>query len=205
MYCPECNCEYTGWSGNCPGCKAHQPDRVPPGAETAETLIPYAALVELVRQSGGSLDIALATTERGMHKKRSFPYFGYGFAWARQMQGTQSDIQVDLKATEVVMQTRRRFPYIGRGYAWAERFEGHLGGNSLTLTATKVAKDRKWAFPYTGFGRAWTEHMSGTCGDQLRVKLQTTGVARHRARSFPYFGFGFAWAAKATLTLTFVD
>lgn len=202
MYCPECKCEYSGWNAKCPGCVTNQSSAQPHDAGDAGELIAYDSLVQLVGQSGGRLDVALTTTEHGSKKKQTFPYFGHGYAWAKRLEGSKTEVEVDLAATEVVMQTRKGFPYIGRGYAWVERAEGYLGGNSLTLSATDVAKEKKWAFPYTGFGRAWTERMAGTCGDRLRVDLKTTKVARDRSRGFPYVGFGFAWVSEATLTLT---
>ena len=205
MYCPRCNCEYSGWNGRCPGCSGRQFDGSSRRGKSEGALLPYDDLVALVRESGGRLAIPLATAVHCTHKTKTFPYFGHGFAWARRMEATNTDILVDLEATEVGMQVGRRFPYIGRGYAWAECLEGYVGGNQVVLNATELGKEQKWAFPYTGFGRAWVERMRGTCGDQLRAYLATTRVARGKERDFPYFGFGYGWAAEATLILTLAD
>lgn len=78
MYCSECRCEFEGWTGKCPNCRTPLVEGSPPIAETADEPISYEALVDLVRENGGSLGIDLSTSEVGREKGRSFPYFGYG-------------------------------------------------------------------------------------------------------------------------------
>ena len=205
MYCPECRCEFIGWTARCPTCKTPLVEQAPPVPTATERPVSHEALVDLVRENGGQLSIDVSTTDVGSKRTWSFPYFGYGLAWAKRMQGVLDDVLVDLQTTEVGGEKGRGFPYVGYRYAWASRMQGHVGGNEVTLAVTKVAKEKRRSFPYFGYGFAWTQEMSGGCGDQLRVVLSSTDVGRRRARRFPYRGFGYAWANKATLTLTTND
>ena len=202
MYCPECKCEFEGWTGKCPNCRTPLVEGSPLIEEIAEEPISYEALVELVRENGGSLGIDLSASEVGKEMRRRFPYSGHGYAWTRRMQGVFNNILVDLATTEAGKERKERFPYRGFGFAWAKTIQGNVAGNQVTLTATEVGTDRKWSFPYSGFGYAWTQEMSGQCGDELKVDLRTTDVGRRRRSGFPYLGYGFAWASKGVLTLT---
>ena len=202
MFCPKCRCEFVGWTGKCPNCKTLLVEGLSPIPETADKPISYEALVDLVRENGGQLRIDLSTTDVGMEKKWGFPYSGYGFAWAKTMQGDFDDILVDLTTTEVGMEKKESFPYRGYGFAWAKAMRGYIGGNKVTLTAKKVAREKKWSFPYSGYGSAWTQEMSGECGGQLKADLLTTDVGRHKGWGFPYLGYRFAWANSSILTLT---
>jgi hypothetical protein len=201
MYCPECKCEYVGWKGRCPVCKAVLLREKPAIIETAEHAIPYDELVDLVKEGEGQISIDLSTTSVGMKRGTRFPYIGRGYAWMKQMQSADGAIHVELATTGVGTERGWEFPYFGFGYAWAKQVHGNIGGNECSLTATKVAKERKLRFPYLGYGYAWVQEMSGKCGDQLKVGLSITEVDKDRKWRFPYFGYGFSWADKGTLKL----
>jgi hypothetical protein len=73
----------------------------------------------MVKANGGQLQIPLTTTAVGMEKKSSFPYFGYGSAWAEEMQGTCGDIiEIDLVTTETSKKYASRLPWHGFGFSW---------------------------------------------------------------------------------------
>jgi len=206
MYCPHCRCEFVGWTKRCPDCKTPLVENPSPVPDTEEVPLPYRELVDLVRDQGGQVQVALATTEFGMDSKWGFPYFGYGFAWAKRMQGAFGHYAVDLSTTEVRRETRWRFPWLGYGYAWAKTMSGHIGGNQIELTVTKVSRDRGWTFPYFGQGFAWAQELSGHCGDELEVNLVVTDVGRKKAWMFPpYLGRGHAWARAGDLTLQLAE
>jgi hypothetical protein len=205
MYCPECKCEYEGWSGECPVCKAALVAASTTIVENSGGSTPYDALVKLVRDNGGRLDFELTTVEVGRERKWSFPYFGFGYAWAKRMKGVSRDIAVDLATIDVGKDRIRRFPYLGYGFAWRREMRGHVGGNEVRLQARKVARRKTRSFPYFGYGRAWTELMVGECGDRLEAELQTVEVLRKKDWRFPYQGYGFAWAGKAMLTLKCIE
>jgi len=91
-----------------------------------------------------------------MEKKRRFPYFGYGFAWAKRMQGTIGGNEATLTAGKVATEKKRRFPYFGSGFAWTQEMSGECGGQlKVDLLTTDVGRDKKWGFPYRGYGFAW--------------------------------------------------
>ncbi|MEJ2353765.1 MAG: hypothetical protein P8Y03_28640, partial [Anaerolineales bacterium] len=202
MYCPECKCEYVGWKGRCPVCKAVLLREKPAIAESTEQAIPYDKLVDLVKERGGQISIDLSTTSVSMKRGTRFPYIGRGYAWMKRIQSVDGDIDVELTTTEVGTERRWEFPYFGFGYAWTKQVQGHIVGNECNLRATKVAKERKLRFPYLGYGYAWVQEMSGKCGDRLKVELSITEVDKERKWRFPYFGYGFAWAGKGKLRLT---
>jgi hypothetical protein len=204
MYCPECKCEYVGWKGRCPVCKAVLLRERPDIAGIVGHAIPYDELVDLVKERGGQISIDLSTTSVGMKRGTRFPYIGRGYAWMKQMQSAYGDIYVELTTTEVGTERGWEFPYFGFGYAWAKQAQGNIGGNGYNLTATKVVKEKKMRFPYLGYGYAWVGEMSGKCGDQLKVELSITEVDKERSWKFPYFGYGFAWASKGTLQLALI-
>jgi hypothetical protein len=202
MYCPECKCEYQGWTTICPVCKSHLIEGYnPPSVEQADKLS-YDELLNLVKENHGELQIELSTTGVRKERKWRFPYNGYGYAWASKISGTSDGISLNLTTSEVGKDHAWRFPYSGYGFAWAKSMAGELAGAEITLQATKVARERRWRFPYLGYGRAWTEEMTGECGDQLRVHLLVTEVGRARDWRFPYRGYGFAWGKKGILTLS---
>jgi hypothetical protein len=98
----------------------------------------------------------LTTTEVGRDRKRVFPYFGYGYAWEKEMQGTVGGNPLTLKAEKVARESKMGFPYLGYGRAWVQEMSGNCGEKlQAALTITEVQKRRQWAFPYAGFGFAW--------------------------------------------------
>lgn len=202
MYCLNCRCEFEGWVGKCPDCRTPLVEESNHVHEISSNPISYEELVELVRENGGQLNIDLSTIGVGMRKKWGFPYFGYRFAWAKRMQGTQNRIVVDLLTTEVGTEKRWGFPHLGYGYAWRKEMEGDVAGNPISLTAAKVRKEKKWRFPYSGYGYAWTQELIGECGAQLNATLTTTEVVKRSGWGFPYFGYGSAWAKEGALALT---
>ena len=68
MYCLDCRCEFEGWIGKCPNCRTPLVEGSPPSAETADEPVSYEALVDLVRESGGTLGIDLSASEVGKEK-----------------------------------------------------------------------------------------------------------------------------------------
>jgi hypothetical protein len=202
MYCPECKCEFIGWTGNCPDCRTPLIDGKIDDFKYADQSISYKDLTTLVKENDGHLEIDLSTVSIEKELKWTFPYFGFGYAWARRMVGRVDETLVELTITEVGKSRSRRFPYMGYGFAWEKKMLGNIGGNEFSLLAVKVSREKKWRFPYLGYGRAWTEEMSGECGDQLKAHLVTTEVGRSGEWRFPYRGYGFGWVKKAVLTLT---
>ena len=162
MFCPECRCEFVGWTGKCPGCKTPLVEESPSVPDVADKPIAYEALVDLVRENGGQLRIDLSTTEVGRERKWRFPCLGYGRAWAKRMQGAFKDVRVDLMTSEVGRGGKWSFPYQGHGFGWTRRMQGNVGGKEVVLTARKVGMEKKWSLPYLGYGFAWTEEMSLT-------------------------------------------
>ena len=98
MYCENCRCEYSGWRGKCPVCKAEimevdrkiSPDVTKP--------VPYDALVNTVRNHGGEIKAVLSATDVVRVQRWGFPYFGYGYAWEKGLSGNIDDIPVELRA-----------------------------------------------------------------------------------------------------------
>jgi hypothetical protein len=202
MFCPECNCEYTGWTGKCPVCGTPLMEGNPEGFEQVGQPMSYENLLTLIEEKGGYLKIDLSAVRIEKERKWTFPYFGFGYAWTTKMIGRLDDLLVELFTAEVGKSRSRRFPYNGYGFAWEKRMLGTVGGNEMSLDATKVSREKKWRFPYMGYGRAWTDEMDGECGDQLKVHLLTTDVGRGGEWRFPYRGYGFGWIRKAILTFT---
>ena len=202
MYCPACNCAYSGWTGKCPVCRSPLVDNKPPAPAPSQEMMPYADLVELVHTNGGQLTLVLSAAEVATERKWRFPYSGYGFAWVERMQSQGGCVPVDLATSEVGRRRTSRFPYFGFGYAWARELRGSIGGTEVTLAATEVGTDRTSRFPWMGRGYAWTQAWSGRCGTELEATLSTTDVGRRRGGGFPYKGYGFAWEKGAVLTLT---
>jgi hypothetical protein len=202
MYCPNCQCEYVGWTGSCPECKTalieHKPEDLEKGGQT----ISYEDLLALVKEHDGNLEIQCSTVSIEKDRTWTFPYFGFGYAWSTRMVGSSDDLTVELTTTEVGKSKRRGFPYDGFGFAWEKRMLGKIGGNELALQASKVNREKKWRFPFLGYGRGWTEEMSGECGDQLKAHFMTTDVGRSREWRFPYRGYGFAWVKRGVLSLS---
>ena len=169
MFCPKCKCEFPEWVRKCPCCKVALVYGLQPEPEIVEKTISCEGLFDLVRENRGKLKIDLITTDIAKDKRWSFPYMGYGFAWAKKLKGALNNVLVDLTTTEVGMERKWRFPYMGYGYAWVKKLQGHIGGNEVTLTAKKVEMERKWEFPYMGYGYAWIQKMSGECGKKLKI------------------------------------
>lgn len=205
MYCPNCQCDYVGWEGKCPIDHTYLLETSPVPEKPTHTPIPYDHIVKLVREHGGSYEINLRAIEVGRGKKMSFPYRGYGFAWAKRMVNGTDGVNVDLHIAEIEKSEDWGFPYQGYGFAWEKRMRGWVGGHEVELTATKVTREKKFLFPYRGHGYAWAERMTGKCGELIRVDLNATEIGRDRAWFMFYFGFGYAWISRATLVLSLSD
>ena len=205
MYCPQCKCDYTGWTEKCPVCKSVLLDGKPNIFDVEAAPIDYADLVNAVRENGGSLTFEMVATDIATKRGRQFPYMGRGYAWARKMEGTRDEFTIKLTTTEVGRDRKWTFPYFAYGFAWEQEMQGNVGGNALTLKAEQVARERQMRFPYAGYGRAWVQSMSGKCGEALEVTLKITEVQQRKKYGFPYFGFGYAWANAGELTLTLAD
>ena len=205
MYCPKCNCEYSGWHEKCPICQTVLLEAKPDTVRVDFKSIEYAALVDAVRENGGTLTIDISATDVATKRGRAFPYIGRGYAWAKQFKGSHGDFNARLTTTKVGRDRGFQFPYFGYGFAWEQEIQGTINGNPLTLKAEKVSRQRKMGFPYQGFGHAWVQAMSGECGDKLNATLKITQVTKRKKWGFPYFGFGYAWANAGQLTLTLVD
>lgn len=206
MYCAVCKCEFEGWQDTCPNCQNPLVEAKPPELPVSlQTALSYEDLVNLVRQNDGQLTVDLAASGSSRQKKRGFPYFGYGYAWVRSMQGNFDTHRFELYTTEVGKDKSNGFPYFGFGYAWAKKMEGQVAGSKLSLSASRVARSEKRGFPYFGFGCAWTQEMNGHCGDKIRASLSVTRVASQEEHGFPYAGFGLAWESEATLTLSLTE
>lgn len=202
MYCPTCRCDFVGWEGKCPNDGTWMVPITPVSDRPTHASVPYATLVDLLRENKGSIAIELHTTEVGRERKMSFPYRGYGFAWASKVIGEIDGIAVALHIDEIGKNKGTGFPYQGYGYAWEKRMRGWVGGNEVVLSATKVAHEKKHLFPYRGHGYSWSEELSGSCGELIQADMLTTEVGRHRNWFLFYFGFGYAWIRRATLTLS---
>lgn len=205
MYCSSCNCSFVEWVKICPNCKSkliEEPIQKP-GHNNKK--IPYEELVGLIRDHNGSITINLSTTDVMMQKKWTFPYFGFGYAWAKNMHGTYSDFSIELSSIEIGKRRQTRFPYLGYGFAWVKSFQGCIEGNEFRLFARDVTYKKTWGFPYFGFGRAWTKNMYGECGNQIKVDLTITEHGRSRKwGDFPilFRGYGFAWEKHGLLTFS---
>ncbi len=163
--------------------------------------ISYDALVELVKQNSGSLEVNLSTVDIGKDKGHGI-YQGFGYAWTNKMQGTlDSSILAELTATDVGKDKSHGI-YQGFGYAWANKMQGTIGGNEFKLTTTKVGKDKVRHGVYQGIGYAWTQNQVGDLGDQLSVSIETTAVGKDKGHGI-YQGFGYAWASQATMKISF--
>jgi len=81
----------------------------------------------------------------------SFPYRGYGFAWAKKTTGEINGIAVDLHIDKILKNKDWGFPYQGYGFAWEKQMRGWVGGHEINLSATKVAHEKKFLFsvPWT--------------------------------------------------------
>jgi hypothetical protein len=200
MFCPECQREVEGGI-QCPECGGTLEVAVPSVSRAANKPISYDALVELVRQGGGELEIDVSTTDVGTERTLGFPWRGYKFSWAKSMQGALDGTAVELATTEVGTKKTWGFPYFGYGYGWAKRMQGQVGGHAVSLAVVEVGKKKSMEFPWRGYGFAWAQELSGECGGQLEAHLSITDVGRAKGSHFPYFGYGAAWAKKGTLTL----
>jgi len=202
MYCPTCACGFAGWTGKCPV----DGTLLVPHPTTLKTAIrpavSYETVVDLIRKNDGVREIELQTSEVGRTKRFGFPGRGYGFAWARRMQGEIDGIAVELQIDEVGTRKEFGFPYQGYGFAWEQRMRGSIGGHEIILTATDVAHEKKFYFPYRGSGYSWARTLAGDCGESIRAEMQTTDVSRDKGWFLFYFMFGYAWINRATLRLS---
>lgn len=201
MFCPTCNCEFEGWTGKCPICRTLLVRQEKSIFSTQGTAISYNELIEIVKENDGKLDIELLTTDVGIEKKWTFPYFGYGFAWEARMHGSCNDIVIDLTASDIGKAKKTSLPWHGSGYAWVKTMHGSIGGNDVILNVKKVGMNKSWIFFFC-FGYAWTQEMSGTCGDRLIFDIVTTEVEKKKEWGFPWRGYGLAWAKKGKMTIT---
>lgn len=200
-FCPECMCGFPGWVKKCPICSVPlqaEPTPIPP---IPTSVLPYGELVSLVKEQGGTLKVHMRTVEVARARHWGVPYMGYGFTWAKRIQGEVADCPITLWTRDVGMDKARAFPYKGYGFAWARGVAGHIAGNPTTLGTDQVEMKKEWGFPYFGFGFAWAQEMSGQCGDHLRVRFSASDVTTEKKWRFPCFGFGFAWVAAGDLTI----
>lgn len=202
MYCKNCDCEYSGWTGSCPTCKQPLTEGATKEYFRTNGHIEYDSLVEMIEENGGSIDVEMEASQVSRKKSTRFPWLGFGYAWTQIMHGQEEDIHVDFITTEVGKDRSWSFPYRGHGYAWEQEMQGWIAGNQCTVSATDVSRKKSWTFPYSGYGYAWTEKMEGNCGDDIRVTLKASKVSRSRRWRFPYFGFGYAWVDAYQLSLT---
>jgi hypothetical protein len=158
-------------------------------------------LLGVLDARGGQVDVSLRATVVARCHRYTFPYFGFGFAWAHHMTGTSEDLPVFLRAGEIGMERRWSFPYLGRGFAWIEHMTARAGDCEFPLHATRVQRESRWRFPYQGYGYAWTAEMEGSIEDTVRALLIVSSVARRRELRFPYRGHGYAWEDAAVLHL----
>jgi hypothetical protein len=126
MYCDVCQCEYAGWQNKCPVCGNPLADKTAPSPKPTGEPVSYDTLVDLIKENGGQLQIEMEATEVGTKITWTFPYFGYGFAWVKRLQGNYQGIPVELSTTEVVRKHTRSFPYNGYGFAWSQEMDGHI-------------------------------------------------------------------------------
>jgi len=202
MHCPSCNVEFQDQMRKCPACAVRLAEGPPPKRPSQGQGIAYEDLVRMVRRNDDRLTFRLTTSDVARGEVWRFAYRGFGYAWARMMEGVREGVPVILTAAAVGVKDRYWWAYFGFGYAWVERMEGFVGGNPITLTMTDRGEEREWGFPYLGYGYAWTKEMAGDCGSELRAALKMTDVGRQKRWAFPYQGYGQAWANAAVLTLT---
>lgn len=202
MYCSTCECEFEGWTSWCPNCKNQLDEGGYPEAESNREDVPYQVLVDTIREEGGSIEIELATVAVSKSKATRFPWLGYGYAWAKRMQGNNHGITADFVTSDIGKDRKYSFPYRGHGYAWRKEMGGNLAGHDAALTVKKMTRKKRWSFPYFGYGYAWTELMTGSCGEEINLELITTDVGKNRRIMFPYFGYGYAWVKNAKLRVT---
>ncbi len=202
MYCSECKCEFVGNISKCPACKSQLLDEIIPDYE--EKKIDYEELVEIIQNNSGEITVELNTSNVTIKTKWEFPYQGYGYAWAKRMQGIYNDLPVVLETNKVNRSKKWKFPYFGYGFAWIKEMAGDIGGNQFLLDSKKVQMERETKFPFRGYGFAWTETMEGTCGDLINIEMITTDVNKVKKWSFPYQGYGMAWEKKTELTATVI-
>ena len=205
MYCPECSCGFSRWSGRCSVCGTALVEHAPPELAVVPAPVPYDELVAMTTAAGGRLTVPLSATDVAVERKWRFPYSGFGYAWVKRLQGVEGVVSVDLRTTDVGRKRAHRFPYFAFGYAWAREMQGTVGDTEITVTAREVESRRSRRFPWLGRGYAWTSEWFGTCGADLQVSVSTTDVALKRASGFPYRGYGLAWARSAVLTLSAAD
>jgi hypothetical protein len=206
MYCRNCECEFNGWKVHCPVCKSDLIEkRETPGKQVLSTL-PYAGLVNLVKEHAGQLEVPLSAVKVQRAKRWHFPRFGYGYAWTEGFSGShEDDFSVEMTTDEVGRDHQWIILGIGYGFAWEKTMQGDIGGNPFNLKATKVERKRYWIFFMVGFGYAWSAEMSGECGSQLSVDFRPTQVTRKRFWQFPGIGYGYAWPSQGVLTLRLKD
>jgi len=122
MYCPKCECDFVGWTGKCPIDGTLLVELSPIPDKPTHAPVPYETIVDLIRENSGSYEIELRTTEVGRDRKMSFPYRGYGFAWAEELAGDcGKSIRADMKTVDVGRDKNWFLFYFGLGYAWVRR------------------------------------------------------------------------------------
>lgn len=205
MYCSQCGVNWDGWNYKCPDCRMILVDQPSPVSRREDESISYQSLVELVRNKDKRISVPLNVREVERLNKWGFPFCGFGYAWAKRMNGFSDSLYVNLTTTETGRQHTRRFPYFGFGFAWEKTMQGNVAGNPISLTVTEVGRQLKWSFLWLGYGYAWAEVLSGECGPSLKAKLTTSGVGRKKEWSFPYRGYGYAWIKSADLELWVIE
>jgi hypothetical protein len=205
VYCPKCKCDFVGWAGKCPCDGTTLVEPSPPPDRPRHAAASYETIIDLIRENGGSYEIELRTAEVGRERNMSFPYRGYGFAWAKKMVGEIEGIPVELYIDEIGRSKDQGFPYQGYGFAWEKQMRGWVGSHEISLTATKVTREKKHLFPYRGHGYSWAAELTGDCGKSIQAKMRAVEVGRDRDWFFFYFGFGYSWISRATLVLSLAD
>ena len=117
MYCPKCKCEFIGWERKCPIDGTRLTKINPVFNKQPLQQIPYDTIIDLIRKNNGSYEIELFTTEVDRERKASIPFRGYGFAWAKKMNGSFNDVTVELYIKEIGKDKENGFPYQGYGFA----------------------------------------------------------------------------------------
>ena len=182
MYCAQCDCRFSRWSGRCPVCGSGMVDEAPSQPERPRRDVTYAELVQLTADAGGKLTIPLSATDVAIEKKWRFPYDGYGYAWVKRLQGVQGDLSVDLRTTDAGRKREHTFPYLAFGFAWAREMQGTVGKAPVTVTARDVQSRKSRHFPWLGRGFAWTSEWSGACGAELQVEVARPKCAQASQR-----------------------
>jgi len=202
MFCQQCVCEFSGWVGNCPQCQNQLISERPTMFENEYNPDSYEHVFRVVEKQAGLIQVHLVTIEVVKRKRSTFPYFGYGYAWEKEIRGDFDGLSITLQPSEVIFQRESRFPFRGFGFAWVKTFRGEIGGHPFLIIATKVNKKMNWIFPYFGFGRAWVDEYIGTFGESLKLEFVAKNIEKPRETRFPWRGYGYAWIQTGEFFVT---